>query len=145
MLINPWFSNGANYLISKTKVRHQRNNFKFYGWKPSYAVARVLLVRMWILKDTIIPNAVVEITTTNPNFHLTRFCIVVLIHITRHHKKFYTNLENKNCLPHIEPYELEAIMDIQEAKNSQFLEFLSKLYTLAGENTTLLHEAYHLH
>ena len=114
-------------------------------WVKANATARVLLVCMWVLKDTIMPNAEVEITTANPNFHLTRFCIVVLIYITRHHKKFFTNLKNKKSLSHIEPYELEAIKDIQEAKNSQFLEFLSTLYTLVGEDTTLLHEANHLH
>jgi hypothetical protein len=100
---------------------------------------------MWVLKDLVLPRGVVEVTSTNPNFYLTRFCISALSHIQRHHEEFYTNIENRNSLPQIEPYNLDLVKEIQEMADSNFPDFLSALDTLAGEDTSLLHQANHLH
>ena len=75
---------------------------------------------MWVLKDLFIPKGVVEITTANPPFYLTRFCISVLTHINKHHEEFYSNMENRNSLPQLEPYDLEVVKEIQDISNSQF-------------------------
>lgn len=47
---------------------------------------------------------VIKLPTTNPNFHLIRFCIVAFILITNRQEEFYNNIENKKSLPHIELY-----------------------------------------
>ena len=100
---------------------------------------------MWILRDLTIPKGVLEITTANPNFYLTRFCISALTHIQKHHEEFYTNIENKNSLPQIEPYDLELVKEIQKMANFNKPDFLLALDTLAGEDTSILHQASHLH
>ena len=110
-------------------------------WNKANSAAKDLLVFMWIMKDLLIPKGVVEVTTANPPFYLTRFCVSALTHINRHHKEFYTNVENKNSLPHLDPYEPEVIREIQDTANTRFPEFLSALDVLAAEDTTLLHEA----
>ena len=114
-------------------------------WEKANSATKGLLVFMWVLKDLAIPKGVVELTTTNPPFYLTRFCISALTHMSKHHDEFYTNIDNMNSLPHLNPYEAEVIREIQEIANSQFLEFLSKLDVLAIEDTTLLHDASEQH
>ena len=59
------------------------------------SAANDLLVFMWILKDLTSQKTFVEIITTNPKFYLTRLCITTLIHIPRHHERFYNNIKNK--------------------------------------------------
>ena len=114
-------------------------------WNKANSAAKDLLVFMWVLKDLFIPKGVVEITTANSPFYLTRFCISALTHINRHHEEFYSNMENRNSLPQLEPYDLEMVKEIQDMANSQFPEFLSALDNLAGEDTTLFHEASQQH
>ena len=63
-------------------------------WTKANYVAKDLLVCMWVLKDLTIPKGVVEVTTANPPFYLTRFCISALIHMDKHHEEFYTNVKN---------------------------------------------------
>ena len=100
---------------------------------------------MWILKDLTTQKGVVEITTVNPNFYLTRFCVTALTHIAKHHEEFYNNIENRKSLPQIEPYDSEIIKEIQDLTNSKFSQFLTALDGLAQEDTRLLHEASHQH
>ena len=114
-------------------------------WQKANSAARDLLVFMWILKDLNVPKGKVEVITANPPFYLTRFCIAALTHISKHHDEFYTNIDNKNSLLHLDPYEPEIIREIQAMADSKFPEFLSAIDTLASENTTLLHEASHIH
>ena len=110
-------------------------------WHKANSAARDLLVFMWALKDLTIPKGIVEVTTANPPFYLTRFCIAALTHMSKHHEEFYTNIDNMNSLPHLDPYEPEDINEIQEMANAQFPKFLAELDVLAGEETTLFHEA----
>ena len=114
-------------------------------WAKANSAARDLLIFMWVLKDLVLPKGQAEITSTNPNFYLTRFCISALIHINRHHEEFYSNIETRKSLPQIEPYEAETITEIQGLANDQFPEFLSALDVLAQEDTTALHEATQQH
>ena len=114
-------------------------------WVKANSEAKDLLVFMWILKDRTTHKGVVEITTTNPNFYLTRFCIKTLTHISRHHEEFYNNIENRKSLPQIQPYEPEIIKDIQDLTNSKFPQLLTTLDGLAQEDTRLLHEVSHQH
>lgn len=130
------------YLNIKNKSYISEAQFQVL-WPKANPPARDLLVFMWILKDLVNIRGVVEITTANPNFYLSRFCISALNHIHKHHEAFYTNMENRKSPPQIELYEPEAIREIQEMTNSKFPDFLSALDTLAGEDTTLLHEASH--
>lgn len=110
-------------------------------WAKANSAARDLLIFMWILKDLILPKGLAEITSTNPNFYLTRFCISALNHINRHHEEFYTNIENRMSLPQLAPYQPETITEIQQLANEQFPYFLSALDVLAAEDTTALHKA----
>lgn len=110
-------------------------------WTKANSAAKDLLVCMWVLKDLTTPKGVVEVTTANPPFYLTRFCISALTHIDKHHEEFYTNVKNRHSLPHLQPYEPETIREIQAMAESQFPQFLSALDVLASEDTTLLHEA----
>ena len=114
-------------------------------WVKANSEAKDLLVFMWILKDRTTHKGVVEITTTNPNFYLTRFCIKTLTHISRHHEEFYNNIENRKSLPQIQPYEPEIIKEIQDLTNSKFPQLLTTLDGLAQEDTRLLHEVSHQH
>ena len=57
-------------------------------WSKANSAARDLLMFMWVLKDQILPKALVEVTSANPNFYLTRFCLSALTHITKHHEEF---------------------------------------------------------
>ena len=124
----------------RTKSHLSQEQFQAL-WQKANPEARDLLVFMWAMTDLLIPKGVVEVTTANPPFYLTRFCVSALTHINRHHEEFYTNLENRNSLPHLEPYEPKFIREIQETANTKFPEFLSALDVLAAEDTTLLHEA----
>ena len=81
-------------------------------WEKTNSAAKDLLVSMWVLKDLAIPRGVVEVTTANPPFYLTRFCISTLTHISKHHEEFYTNVKNKKSFLHLEPYEPEVIREI---------------------------------
>lgn len=128
----------------KTRTHLSKEEFQTL-WAQANSAARDILTFMWVLKDLVVPRGVVEITTTNPTFYLTRLCIAALTHINRHREEFYTNIENRNCLPHIEPYDPEVTREIQEMANNRFPEFLSTLDILAGEDTTLLHEATQQH
>ena len=110
-------------------------------WHKANSAGRDLLVFMWALKDLITPKGIVEVTTASPPFYLTRFCIAALTHMSKHHEEFYTNIDNRNSLPNLDPYEPEDIKEIQEMANANFPEFLSALDVLAGEDTTLFHEA----
>jgi hypothetical protein len=114
-------------------------------WSQANPAARDFLIFMWALKDLVLPKGLAEITSTNPNFYLTRFCISALTHIQRHHEEFYTNIENRNSLPQIEPYDLDLVKEIQEMADSNFPKFLSTLDTLVGKATSLLYQAIHLH
>ena len=128
------------------KMRSHLSKMEFQTlWAQANSPARDLLVFMWAMKDLMVPRGVVEITTINTTFYLTRFCIAALTHINHHHEHFYTNRENSNCLPQLEPYDPEVTREIQEMADKQFPEFLSALDTLAGEDTTLLHEATQQH
>ena len=89
-------------------------------WQQANSATRDLLIFMWMLKDLIIPKGVVELTTTNPPFFLTRFCISALIHMSKHHEEFYTNVSNMNSLPPLDPYDPTLIKEIQEAANAQY-------------------------
>lgn len=91
-------------------------------------------------KDLIIPKGVVEIATTNPSFYLTRFYTRALIHINQHHNDFYSNIENRNVLPQIDPYTSEEAKEIQDMATDNFPELLSALDELAQEESTQLHE-----
>ena len=112
-------------------------------WVKANSEAKDLLVFMWILKDLTTHKGVVEITTANHNFYLTRFCVTTLTHIARHHEEFYNNIENRKSLPQIQPYEPEIIKEIQDLSNSKFPQFLTALDGLATEDTRLLHKASH--
>ena len=114
-------------------------------WVKANAEARDLLVFMWILKDLTAHKGVVEVTTENPNFYLTRFCAKALTHITHHHEDFYNNIDNRKSLPQIQPYEPEIIKEIQDLSSSKFPQFLTALDELAQEDTKLLHEVSHQH
>lgn len=114
-------------------------------WQAANSAARDLFVFMWVLRDLHVPKGILEITTENPNFYLTRFCISALIHIQKHHEEFYTNIENRNSLLQIEQYDLELVKEIQEMANSIFPDFLVALDTLAREDTSILQQASHLH
>ena len=114
-------------------------------WQQANSASRDLLIFMWVLKDLIIPKTVVDITTANPPFFLTKFCISALVHITKQHEWFYTNVSNMNSLPPLDPYEPALIREIQETANAQYPEFLSALDILAAEDTTILHEASQYH
>jgi hypothetical protein len=114
-------------------------------WSKANSDARDLLIFMWVLKDLILPKALAEVTSANPNFYLTRFCISALTHMAKHHEEFYSNIDNRKSLPQIEPYETDTINEIQELANQQFPEFLSSLDILAAEDTTILHEATQQH
>ena len=124
------------------KMRSHLSKLEFQTlWTQTHSPVRDLLVFMWVIKDLVLPRGVVEITTTNPTFYITRFCIAALTHINHHHEHFYTNIENRNSLPQVEPYDPEETRQIQEIADSQFPEFLSALDVLAGEDTAILHEA----
>lgn len=110
-------------------------------WAKATPTTRDLLVSMWVFKDLILPKGVVEVTTANPPFYLTRFCISALAHIDKHHEEFYSNVQNRNSLPNLQPYEPETITEIQAMADSKFPEFLLALDILASEDTTILHEA----
>ena len=84
---------------------------------------------------------VIVLSDTCPPFYLTKFCAAALNHISRHHEDFYSNIENINGLPNLQPYEPQTIKKIQQMADTQFPEFMSALNTLASEDTTLLHEA----
>lgn len=112
-------------------------------WNKANSIARDLLVFMWVLRDLLIPTCVVEGTTTNPPFYITRFCTSTLAHINKNHKEVYSSMHNRNSLPQLEPYDLELVKEIQDMASSQFPDFLLALDNLAGEDTTLLHEASH--
>lgn len=114
-------------------------------WAKANSAARDLIIFMWVLKDLVVPKGLAEITSTNPNFYLTRFCINALIHINKHHEEFYSNIENRKSLPQLEPYKQETINKIQGLANDQFPDFLSALDILAQEDTTPLHKANQQH
>ena len=128
----------------KTQTHLSKEEFQQL-WAKANSTARDVLIFMWILKDLVLPKGLAEVTSTNPNFYLTRFCISALTHIQKHHEEFYTNIENRNSLPQIEPYDLDLVKEIQDMADSTFPDFLSALDTLAGEDTLLLHQASHLH
>ena len=128
----------------KTRSHLSKEEFQAL-WTQANSAARDLLTFMWVIKDLLVPKGIVEITTTNPAFYITRFCVAGLTHINHHHEQFYTNIENRNCLPQIEPYDPEVTKEIQQMANDQFPDFLSALDSLAAEDTTLLHEASHQH
>ena len=100
---------------------------------------------MWLLKDLILPKALAEVTSANPNFYLTRFCLTALTHIAKHHEEFYSNVDTRKSLPQIEPYETDTINEIQEIANQHFPDFLSSIDILAEEDTTIFHEATQQH
>ena len=114
-------------------------------WVRANSAAKDLFVFMWILKDLTTHKVVVEITTANPNFYLTRFCVTTLTHIARHHEEFYNNFENGKSLPKIQPYEPEIIKEIQDLTNSKFPQFLTALDGLATKDIRSLHEVSHQH
>ena len=114
-------------------------------WQQANSAAKDLLIFMWALKDLTIPKGVVEITTANPPFFLTRFCISALIHMSKHHEEFYTNVSNRNSLPPLDPYDPALVKEIQDEANSKYPEFLSAIDILAAEDTTMLHEASQYH
>ena len=124
----------------RNKTQLSKHQFRTL-WDRANSAAKDLLVFMWVMKDLLIPKGVIEVTTANPPFYLTRFCVAALTHIDRHHEEFYTNVENRNSLPHLEPYQPELIKEIQDMANDQFPEFLSAIDVLAAEETTLFHEA----
>jgi hypothetical protein len=121
-----------------------KSQFKIM-WTGANPPAKDLIVFMWVLKDLIVQKGVVETITTNPCFYLTRFCTGAVIHISQHHIEFYTDIENWNSLPQIEPYDLETTNEIQKMANENFPEFLSALDELAQEETTQLHESIQQH
>ena len=129
-------------LRCKTHLSHEQ--FRTL-WNKANSKARDLLVFMWVLKDLLIPRGVVEITTANSPFYITRFCTSALAHINRHHEEFYSNMENRNSLPQLDPYDLEVVKEIQDMANDIFPEFLTTVDNLAGEDTTSLHEASQQH
>jgi hypothetical protein len=128
------------------KMNSQISKEQFQAlWQAANSTARDLFVFMWVLKHLNIPRGVLELTTANPNFYITRFCISTLTHIQKHHEEFYTNIDNMNSLPQIEPYDLEMVREIQDMANNRSLEFLTAFDTLAQEDTSILHQATHLH
>ena len=140
----PMILKQSNLPDLKARSQLSREQFQIL-WAQADSAARDVLTFMWVLKDLVLPKGVVELTSANPNFYLTRFCISALFHIQRHHEDFYTNLENRNSLPQIEPYNLDLVKEIQDMTDSSFPEFLSAIDTLAGEDTSLLHQANHMH
>ena len=110
-------------------------------WLKANPAARDLLVCMWVFRDLMVPKGIVEITTASPPFYLTRFCAAALNHIHKHHEYFYSNIDNRNGLPNIQPYEPHLIKEIQQMADTRFPEFMLALDMLATEDTTLLHEA----
>src|ERR1700737_2478037 len=118
----PMILNWSSLPDVRTKSHLSQEQFRTL-WQRANSAARDLLVFMWVVKDLFIPKGVVEITTANPPFYLTRFCVAALTHINRHHEEFYTNVENRNSLPHLDPYEPELIREIQQTPNEQFPEF----------------------
>jgi hypothetical protein len=74
---------------------------------------------------------VVEIITANLPFYFTSSCISTLTYINKHHKEFYSNMENKNSLLQLEPYDLEIVKEIQDMTNTQYPGFLSVINNLA--------------
>ena len=114
-------------------------------WTKADPAAKDLLVCMWVLKDLTVPKGIVELTTANPPFYLTRFCLSALTHISKHHDEFYSNIQNHNSLPQLQPYEPETVREIQEMADANFPQFLSTLDILAGEDTTIFHEAIQHH
>lgn len=109
------------------------------------STAKDMRIFMWILINLLVPKGVVEVTTANPNFYLIRLCIVTFTLITNHHEQFYSHIENKKSLPHIEPYKFETIREIQEITNSRFPKKLLVQNLLAREDTTLLYKTSHKH
>ena len=140
----PMIFNTSNLPDLKLQTHLSKEQFQIL-WAQANSGARDLLTFMWALKDLTVPKGVVEITATNSTFYITRFCIRALTHINHHHEEFYTNIDNRNSLPQIEPYDKELTKEIQEMANNQFPEFLSALDNLAGEDTTLLHTAIQQH
>lgn len=110
-------------------------------WSKANPTARDLITFTWVLKDLFIPKGVKEITTTNPSFYLTRFCVGALAHISQHHNDFYSNIDNRNSLPQLEQYDSETVNEIQNMAMENFPDFLSTLDELAQEETAQLHEA----
>lgn len=136
----PMIFNWSNLPDLKIQSHLSKEQFQIL-WAQANSAARDILTFMWILKHLIVPKGVVEITTANPTFYLTRFCIGALTHINRHHEEFYMNIDNRNALPQIESYESELITEIQAMADTQCPEIASALDILAGEDTTLLHDA----
>ena len=136
----PMILKTSNLPDIRNKSRISKEQFQLL-WQQANSAARDLLIFMWVLRDLLIPKGVVEITTANPPFFLTRFCISALVHMNKHHEEFYTNVSNRASLPPIDPYEPALIKEIQETANAQYPEFLSALDILAAEDTTMLHEA----
>ena len=124
----------------RLKSQFTRDQFRSI-WRKANPTAKDLITFMWVLKDLYIPKGVLEVTSANPSFYLTRFCIRALIHISQHHNEFYSNTENRNSLPQIEPYSLEMTKEIQNMATDNSPEFLSALDELAQEETSQLHEA----
>jgi hypothetical protein len=140
----PMILKNSNLPDIRNKSHISQEQFQLL-WKQADSAAKDLLIFMWVLKDLIISKAVVEITTANPPFFLTRFCISAIVHISKHHDAFYTNVTNRNSLPPLDPYEPALIREIQEAANAQYPDFLSALDILAAEDSTILHEATQYH
>ena len=140
----PMIFKWSNLPDLKLQTHLSKDQFQIL-WAQANSAARDLLAFMWIMKDLVVPTGVVEITTASPTFFITRFCISALTHINRHHEEFYTNIENRNSLPQIQAYDPDLVKEIQDMANNQFPRFLAALDTLAGEDTTLLHEAAQQH
>ena len=114
----PMILKSSSFLDIRNKSQISQEQFQVL-WQQANSAAKDLLIFMWVLKDLTIPKGVVEITTTNPSFFITRFCILALVHMSKHHKEFYTNVSNKNFLPPLDPYKLAFIKEIQETTNAQ--------------------------
>lgn len=110
-------------------------------WSKANPTARDLIAFMWVLKDLYIPKGIMEITSANPSFYITRFCVGALAHISQHHNDFYSNTDNRNSLPQLEQYDPETVNQIQKMAIENSPDFLSAIDELAQEETTQLHEA----
>lgn len=80
----PMFLNWSNLADIRNKSHLSQDQFQGL-WNKANSTAKDLLVFMWVLKYLHIPRGVVEITTANSPFYLTRFYISALTRINKHH------------------------------------------------------------
>jgi hypothetical protein len=112
----PIILNWSSFLDIRNNIHLSHEQF-WALWDKANSVANDILVFIWILKDHPIPRGVVKVTTTNPPFYITRFCILALTHISKYHEKFYSNMDNMFCLLQLELYNLDVVKDIQDMAN----------------------------